>query len=157
MPTTSSSGLRYPASSDTPNIPQDMQNLATDLDKKVIPPFSTTAARTTAIGSPTQGQPATVAGSLTVYDGSGWRSTRYGTVTATTDASGLVTFSHGGPGTPQAWGPILGAQATDQLNTILSVFYSASSSTTCTARFVRQDTFAYLGTTTVSFSWWARF
>lgn len=45
MPTTSSSGLRYPASSAAPNVPVDIQNLATDLDTKVIVQVASTTAR----------------------------------------------------------------------------------------------------------------
>ena len=37
MPTTTNTGLRYPASSVAPNVPQDIQNLATDLDVRVFP------------------------------------------------------------------------------------------------------------------------
>lgn len=32
MPTTTNRALRYPASSNSPNVPQDIQNLATDVD-----------------------------------------------------------------------------------------------------------------------------
>jgi hypothetical protein len=45
VPTTSSSGLRYPASSAAPNVPADLQNLATDLDTKVVVPVANTTAR----------------------------------------------------------------------------------------------------------------
>jgi hypothetical protein len=45
LPTTSSSGLRYPASSAAPNVPADIQNLATDLDTKVIVQVANTTAR----------------------------------------------------------------------------------------------------------------
>jgi hypothetical protein len=36
MPTTSNYSLRYPALSDDPNIPEDMQNLATDVDDEIL-------------------------------------------------------------------------------------------------------------------------
>lgn len=45
MPTTSSGALRYPASTAAPNVSQDIQNLATDLDQKVIVPVATPTAR----------------------------------------------------------------------------------------------------------------
>lgn len=35
MPTTTNSGLRYPASSNAPNIPVDFQNLANDVDSNM--------------------------------------------------------------------------------------------------------------------------
>lgn len=47
MPTTPVNALRYPASSAAPNIPQDFQNLATDLDAKVPLSVATMAARPT--------------------------------------------------------------------------------------------------------------
>jgi len=45
LPTTSSSGLRYPASSAAPNVPADLQNLATDLDHAVVIQVANTTAR----------------------------------------------------------------------------------------------------------------
>jgi hypothetical protein len=45
LPTTSSSGLRFPASSAAPNVPVDIQNLATDLDTRVFVPVANTTAR----------------------------------------------------------------------------------------------------------------
>lgn len=157
MPTTSSSSLRYPASSDTPNIPQDLNNLATDLDKKVAPAFSTTSARNTAIPSPVTGQMCTVAGVLNVYDGSGWRFTKYGQGNTVSDASGLIVVTHGGGVTPLAWGVSPMNQSSDVLNTIVQVLAFSESSTTLTIRCVRTDTNAYLVSNPVKYSWWARF
>jgi hypothetical protein len=45
LPTTSSSGLRFPAPSAAPNVPADIQNLATDLDTKVVVSVANTTAR----------------------------------------------------------------------------------------------------------------
>lgn len=45
MATTPTAALRYPTSTFVPNIPQDVQNLATDLDQKVVVPVATQAAR----------------------------------------------------------------------------------------------------------------
>lgn len=56
MQTSSIGSLRYPDAFDTPNIPQHIQNLATDLDVKVIAKFASTGLRDAAIPSPTDGQ-----------------------------------------------------------------------------------------------------
>lgn len=45
MATTPSSGIRYPIASDSPNIAQYFQNLATDLDQRVVTYVSGPAAR----------------------------------------------------------------------------------------------------------------
>ena len=157
MPTTSSSGLRYPASTDSPFGSQQIQNLATDLDKKVAPPFASISARNTAIPSPTQGQLCTVAGILHVHDGSGWRFTKYGQGNTVTDASGLVVITHGGGSTPLAWGVSPMNQSSDTLNTIVQLLAFSETSTTMTIRAVRTDTNAYLISNPVKYSWWAQF
>lgn len=46
MPTTPSSALRYPQGTDSPNIAQYFQNLATDLDQKVVVQAANQTART---------------------------------------------------------------------------------------------------------------
>lgn len=68
---TPNSGLRFPVSGDAPNVPQDVQNLATDLDLKVAPAFASTGLRDSTITSPQTGQWCTVAGVAYVYR-SGW-------------------------------------------------------------------------------------
>lgn len=45
MPSTPKAALPYPASSNSPNVPQDIQNLATAVDTKVIIPVASQAAR----------------------------------------------------------------------------------------------------------------
>lgn len=45
MPTTTYSGLRYPASTSAVNVPLDIQNLATDLDQKVTVRVATNTDR----------------------------------------------------------------------------------------------------------------
>lgn len=47
MPTTPVNALRFPASSASPNVPQDIQNLATDIDLKLTASIATMAARPT--------------------------------------------------------------------------------------------------------------
>lgn len=157
MATTPNSALRYPAGTDAPAGSTQIQNLATDLDQKVIPHFASQSARNTAIPSPVQGQCCTVGTDLHTYDGSGWRFTRFGNITQSTDTNGLVTFSHGGGQTPLFWGVSVGAQATDSLNVISKAISYSQTSTTLTARWGRSDTSAYLASTLVAFYWWARF
>jgi hypothetical protein len=157
LPTTSSSGLRFPASSDTPNVPQDIQNLAVDADRKVVPAFSTAAARNSVIPSPTQGQCCTVGGVLNVHDGSGWRSTRYGQGNTVTDGSGLITVAHNGGSTPLAWGVSPMNQSSDVLNTIVQTLAFAENATSLIIRAIRTDTNQYLISNPVKYSWWARF
>lgn len=48
MPTSPLTGTRYPALSDAPNGPQQIQNAVFDLDDNGIPFFTSTSARTTA-------------------------------------------------------------------------------------------------------------
>lgn len=52
MPTTTYAGLRYPQNSDGPYGPQQVQNLATDVDTKVIVPVASSSARTALTGVP---------------------------------------------------------------------------------------------------------
>lgn len=69
---TVSSALRYPGSGDAPNVPQDIQNLAADLDAKVCPAFASTSLRDSTIVSPAQGQRCTVVGIEYVYRATSW-------------------------------------------------------------------------------------
>jgi len=98
MPTTSINALRYPASSAAPNVPQDIQNLASDVDNKIVPRFSTTTARDSAIPSPVAGQMAMVAGKPYLYNG-GWKGLSKATAGAiqavTLNASGDINIAHG--------------------------------------------------------------
>lgn len=48
MPTDALTGSRYPASSNVPNVPQDIQNAVFDLSDNTIPYFTSTTARNTA-------------------------------------------------------------------------------------------------------------
>jgi hypothetical protein len=49
------SGVAYPALTDSPNGPSQLQALALSLEGKVIPPFASAAARAAAITGPTDG------------------------------------------------------------------------------------------------------
>lgn len=77
MPNTPGAGLSYPALSDVPNVPSDMQALATDLDSQVVPRFATAVARDAAITSPVEGQLCYLSAAgvkeLQKYDGAAWR------------------------------------------------------------------------------------
>lgn len=49
------SAITYPQNTDAPNIPNHMSGMATDLDRILIPRYSSASARDTAIPSPTDG------------------------------------------------------------------------------------------------------
>ena len=154
MPTTSSSSLRYPSSSAAPNVPQDMQNLATDLDRKVIPSFANIAARTAAIPSPTLGQTCSVAGVLHTYDGTAWRWQRTGIIgSQSTNTSGFLSVSHGLGATPTGVIITSGDQATDLLSRVLTFNVSSRDSTAFHVYVHRSDTGAPQASTTVQFYW----
>ncbi len=55
MPDTPISLITYPASSNAPNVPSDMQGMANDIDSIVIPRFANASARNTAFSSPVDG------------------------------------------------------------------------------------------------------
>lgn len=55
MPNAPISGAPYPSATDSPNGPLQFQNLALNLDSKVIARFATTSARDAAIPSPIEG------------------------------------------------------------------------------------------------------
>ena len=71
MATTPKSALRYPALSDTANVPRDVGNLASDLDGRVI----TVCTSATRPASPATGQFVyeTDTGFTNIYSGSRWR------------------------------------------------------------------------------------
>jgi hypothetical protein len=66
--------LPYPALTDSPNGPSQVQSLATALDSQVVPRFATTAARDAAITAPAAGQMCwtTTPATHWYYSGSGW-------------------------------------------------------------------------------------
>lgn len=155
MPTTSSSALRYPDPSAAPNVAQDLQNLATDLDRKVIPAFANITARNTAIPSPVQGQTCSVGGVLHIHDGAGWRWERRGTVTGTTDASGFLVVPHGLGAAPTGVLMTPGNQATDLLNRILTVNCTGTDSANFVIYAKRTDTSAAIAPSLIVVSWLA--
>jgi hypothetical protein len=94
---TPNSALRYPASGDAPNVPQDMQNLASDLDAKVFPQFASASVRDSTITAPIVGQGCIVAGGLQVYRAGAWRiysegTTQIGAVSLGPQSAGSSTF-----------------------------------------------------------------
>ena len=82
-------GFPYPIESDDPDIPGDMQALATSVERRVMGVYADASDRDTKIPSPQTGQFAYLAGSnqVTVYTGAGWidypeanlQQTHYGT------------------------------------------------------------------------------
>lgn len=150
---TTSSGLRYPASSAAPNVSQDIQNLASDADAKVLPAYANITARNTAIPSPTQGRACTVAGVIHTYDGSGWRWAKRGYGIVTTDAGGNIVVTHGLGATPTGVLLTSGPQASDLLNRIVTMNYTGSDGTNFVIYVKRDDTNALLASNTVAFAW----
>lgn len=81
MPNTTNFTLPYPQSSDTPDVPRDIQALASAVDTKLLQTvrtFATTAARDAAITSPTAGMVAYIDSNdvnegLYVHNGTSWR------------------------------------------------------------------------------------
>lgn len=155
MPTTSSSALRYPSSSASPNVPQDIQNLATDLDRKVLPQFATIAARNTAIPSPVQGQTCTVNGLVHTYTGAlGWQWENRGLIgTRDTNTGGFLSFDHGLGATPTGVIITPGKQATDLLDRVITISVYARNLTTVDLYVKRTDTSAALPSTAIQFAW----
>lgn len=79
---TTINGFPKPELSDVPNIETAVGNLANAVDSRVVPVFSTTGARDTAIASPSFGMMAAVSGTgeLYMYNGSLWVSARPRTI-----------------------------------------------------------------------------
>jgi hypothetical protein len=152
LPTTSS-GLRYPALTDSPNGPLQIGNLAADLDGKVLPPYTTIALRNSAIPSPLQGRSATVAGTIHSYDGVAWRWARRALTNGTTDSSGFLVIPHGLGATPSGVITGSGPQASDLLNRIVSVNAVSWDSSNFTAYVKRTDTSAALISNQVQICW----
>ncbi|TQF03939.1 hypothetical protein E6W39_18995 [Kitasatospora acidiphila] len=71
---TPKSGLTYPSLSDPPNVPQNMNTLATQLDGIVIPKYASASAMTAANGTPAAGDMCyrTDLKAYMTYDGSVW-------------------------------------------------------------------------------------
>ena len=153
MPTTTSSALPYPSSTDSPNGPLQLQNLALALDKLVSPMFATFAARNTAIPSPTPGQSCSVAGVRMTADAGGqWRWGLSKHVSGTTDASGYLVVNHGLGTTPSGCLLTPGPQATDLLNRVLSLNWASVDANNVTVYAHRTDTSAALPSNLIQFS-----
>lgn len=97
--TTTINALRYAVQSDTANAQTGFQQLAEDLDTRLVPRFSSAATRDTAISSPTNGQACYITGSATggrtlqVYNGTSWINYFRGPVFAYKTAQESVTSS----------------------------------------------------------------
>jgi hypothetical protein len=104
MATTTQGSLRYPTSGNSTNVPQDIQNLATDVDSKIVNRYATTTARNAAITSPVNGQLAFTGGQLYLYSDSLWRllpkAVAGGSLGVTLSAGGDVNITHGLGATP---------------------------------------------------------
>lgn len=104
MATTPQGSLRYPTSGNSTNVPQDIQNLATDVDSKIINRYTTTTARNSAIATPVNGQFAFAGGQVYVYSDSLWRllpkAVAGGSLDVSLSAGGDVNITHGLGATP---------------------------------------------------------
>jgi hypothetical protein len=74
MPNTPIAALPYPALTDSPNGPAQIQALATAVDSQVVPRFATTAARDAAITAPVAGMECwtTTPATHWYYSGTAW-------------------------------------------------------------------------------------
>lgn len=90
MPTTPNYALRYPALADAPNVPLDLQELATDVDTAV----NTIDNRVDAIEATLPSKLSTTASV------NGKRIHRQDYIGGTTDATGFLTFTHSAGFTP---------------------------------------------------------
>jgi hypothetical protein len=150
--------MRYPAASAAPNVNQDIQNLANDVQTAVLPRFTSITNRNAGIPSPVASQACIVAGELHVYDGSKWNFKTKGRVmynvgSPTTDAGGSYVFPHGLGVTPSAVSITTGQQASDllqRIGVVKLINWDASNIVVC---FVRTDTSAYLTASLLSFDW----
>jgi hypothetical protein len=94
-------GLRYPVDTDDFNVPQDIANLASDLDTKVVHRFGTLAALQAAYPSPQVGQVAWVtAMGLVAYNGFEWRGPS-GLVKVTSSSTQYNSDTPNPPGTTE--------------------------------------------------------
>jgi hypothetical protein len=156
VPTTSW-GFRYPAASAAPNVNQDIQNLANDVQTYVLPRFTSVAARNAAITSPVANQACIVGSVVHVFDGSKWSFTIYGEATYNTASTGIAQIAHGAGQAPVTFGGTLGPQSTEIKNQVCNLQTYFSDSTYINFRINRTDSLAVLGSDTVDIAWWAKF
>jgi hypothetical protein len=91
--TTPINALPYPNSSSPNNPPIHFSALATQLDTRLVPQFSTTTARNSAITSPVNGMMCAVAGYPQIYRSGSWRLVTSVLFSTTTFNTSLVTVS----------------------------------------------------------------
>jgi hypothetical protein len=154
MPTTSR-GLRYPAGGSSPAVYIDIQNLAADVDPNIVRHYASTAARNTAIPSPTVNEAVVTAGRLQVHNGTLWLQAItgvFGNAGSATDGSGNVIISHGLGTTPT----LVLTQATGgPIQSSAQYVVTASSSTTFTVTVYNSTTGAAIPGNPTSFTWLA--
>lgn len=153
MPTTSENAIRYPAATATPNVSQDIQNVATDVDTGLVRRFASTGARDTAIPSPATNRVVSVAGAIQVYTGSRWATALVGTSgssSGSTDASGNLVVNHGLGTTPTR---VLVSATVSAVANIANYVVTARSSTTFTVTLYNSTSGAVIGSNPASFEW----
>lgn len=72
---TANQAIRYPISSDSPDVPTHLLNALTDVETRLVMRFSSASDRSTKITTPVEGMLASLAteGTLTYYDGTAWQ------------------------------------------------------------------------------------
>lgn len=93
--TTDNQAMPYPESTDLPNTPLHIQNLAEALEKKLVMVFTDTADRTAKVPAPTSGMFSVLTGTdvIEFYDGATWKRVYPPAVPAVTN--GTVVPSNG--------------------------------------------------------------
>lgn len=76
---------------------------------------------------------------------------------ATSDATGIYTFAHGGGQTPFAYGFSPRGDSTDAQSTVTTTLDWGADATNLSVRFVRNDTHIFFTNPGLAFSWWADF
>jgi hypothetical protein len=109
VPNTTINGFPYPANTDAPTGPLQIQNLANAVDTRAVPRFSTTTARNAAITTPVDGQMCTVGGYPMFYRTGQWRGivstsatqqTFFNTTIFDGTETGVATLTISDPGWP---------------------------------------------------------
>lgn len=167
MPTDPLTGSRYPASTASPNVPQDIQNAVLDLANDTVPTYSTTTARDTAFSNwvalgntMTDGLMCTVNDKPYIYSTTvpaGWRplprAVTGGTFSGQTSAGGDVLIAHGLPTAPTTAWVCMNGIANDAVFGKPSI--ASWSSSVLSVRVFDTRTGAVLGSFNCNMSWGA--
>jgi hypothetical protein len=100
MANTADQGIRYPVAADDPDVPTDMLNAITDIEKKLVRTYTSATDRNSKNASPTEGQVAYLldVNTLTYYTGSAWANMFPPTIPAFTSGTAVPANSVGANG-----------------------------------------------------------